>query len=505
MRHPLLLLLAAALPAVSAAQRPASSDTLRLTIEDAVTRALRQGDEALLAAAQANVADAQVTTARAGGLPQLRFTGSFNEAIENARANSIGAIFDQRYTYNATLQLSWQIFQGGRVFAGSRAASRVRRAARLTAAEVRQQVAVDVQRAYLAVVVAERLATIQAQNLDLATARVAQLEQRQRAGQSARYDVLRARVERANLEPLAIDARNDLAVAELELKRLLDVPVEQPLRLMSTLDLGGMERVVAQVSSSPQPAASPRPRLLAAQLVRDARRDAIAVARADLLPTVNVFMNAGYLAFPTSGFPTGSGQVGNQFCAAGSAANRQCNNGGWFPDQSLGVQVSWPLFDGLRAKGNIDLAQANARAAQLQYELEQEAVTLEVARARAELERARAAFAAQRENAVQADEVFKLASLRADRGLGTQLEVSDAQLQLLTARTTEARAAFDLYLAVAELARTEGRPVPFPPTVAAPARISAADPAAPAPLSASPAASAASTAPSSNAAPSRAP
>ncbi|HEX8673669.1 MAG TPA: TolC family protein, partial [Longimicrobium sp.] len=60
------------------------------------------------------------------------------------------------------------------------------------------------------------------------------------------------------------------------------------------------------------------------------------------------------------------------------------------------------------------------------------------------------------------EEAFRLATLRYARGLGTQLEVSDAQLALLTARTNEARAAHQLYLAAAGVARALGRPVPFP-------------------------------------------
>lgn len=80
-------------------------------------------------------------------------------------------------------------------------------------------------------------------------------------------------------------------------------------------------------------------------------------------------------------------------------------------------------------------------------------MALEVARARAGLERARALYTAQRQNAAEATEAFSLASLRFTRGLGTQLETSDAQLALLTAQTNEARTVYDLYLASAELAR----------------------------------------------------
>jgi outer membrane protein TolC len=128
----------------------------------------------------------------------------------------------------------------------------------------------------------------------------------------------------------------------------------------------------------------------------------------------------------------------------------------------MGVQINWPLFDGLRAKGNIDAARAQARIADLQLAQEREAVALEVEQARANFQRAQALFAARQENATEANEAFRLVSLRFNRGLSTQLDVSDTQLALMTARTNEARAVYDLYLAGAELARAQGKPIPLP-------------------------------------------
>ena len=75
---------------------------------------------------------------------------------------------------------------------------------------------------------------------------------------------------------------------------------------------------------------------------------------------------------------------------------------------------------------------------------------------------ARAAFDAQRTNATEASEAFQLASLRFSRGLGTQLEVADAQLALLTSQSNEAKSVYDLHLAAAELARVLGQPIPVP-------------------------------------------
>ena len=88
--------------------------------------------------------------------------------------------------------------------------------------ETRARLNVDVQRAYLNALFNARLADIQRRGVELATARLDQLQQLQSAGRAARYDVLRARVERANLEPLAIQAENDRELSILDLKRQKD-------------------------------------------------------------------------------------------------------------------------------------------------------------------------------------------------------------------------------------------------------------------------------------------
>jgi len=197
-----------------------------------------------------------------------------------------------------------------------------------------------------------------------------------------------------------------------------------------------------------------------AQLVANARHSAISIARADLLPTVSIQGVFGGQAFPQSGFPTSRGRFETVACPDGSPADRVCTaqNGGWFRDRSFGVAIAWPIFDGLRAKGAIDLAQAQARLADLELARTRERMASDAATARAELDRAEALFSAQGQNAGQAAEAFSLASLRYSRGLATQLEVADAQLALTVARTNAARAVYDLYLAAAGYARALGLP-----------------------------------------------
>src|SRR6187551_2897177 len=116
-----------------------AADTISLTLPDALGRALKVGDEARAAAAQVDVTDAQVTIARAAGLPQLRFNGNQSHVYESARAAAVGQIFNQPNTYTANATLTQPLFQGGRILAGAKAASRLRNASRFDQTETLAQ------------------------------------------------------------------------------------------------------------------------------------------------------------------------------------------------------------------------------------------------------------------------------------------------------------------------------------------------------------------------------
>lgn len=445
------------------------TDTLRIGIAEAVTYMLRSSDENKIALLNVEIADAAATTARATGLPQFRLTGNSQQVMKNARAELVGSVFGQSYTYQSTIQASQTLFQGFRIFSAARAASRVSSAVRFDAGETRARLAVDVQRSYLNALYLGRIAELQERNLALSTARLQQVEQLAAAGRASRYDVLRARVDRSNIEPLALQATSDREIALYDVKRLLDLPMDRPLELTTTLDSATVGSIVAAAAAD-STADAVRGSVRSAELTLLARHDAVRVARADFFPQVSASFNYGYLALPTvNGFPFRLGSTSGSYCNPPSTT-KVCQNNGFFPDRSFNITMSWALFDGLRAKGNVELASAQERLAEVTLHQQRELAAVDLARARAEFGRSRLAYGARAQNASEAEEAFQLASLRFSRGLATQLEVSDAQVALLTARSTEARATYDLFLAAAELARVRGRPIPLPTGASVPVR-----------------------------------
>jgi outer membrane protein TolC len=439
-------------------------DTLRLTIQSAVAQAVSISDEVRISQAQVELADAQVTAARASSIPQLRLTSTYTHAYENARANAVGSVFNQPNTYNTSLNLSQSVFQGGRIMAGRRVAEATREAIRYDQRETMGRVSVDAQRAYLQALYTQQLAALQDTNLALASARLAQVEQLERAGRAARYDVLRARVARSNIEPLVIQTRNDRDLAIIELKRQLNIPADQPIALATIIDGPAVRMMLHALVDTT--AAPERASLRAAELTLRAREEGIKIARADYWPTLSVSLQSGFQAFPPigMGFPSRFGESSPAFCSP-PGGTQSCQNGGWFTDRSLVASASWPLFDGFRTRSNVNIARAQTNIASLQLSQQREQVGLDVGRARSELRRAIAVYDARQQTVAEATEAYQLAALRFSTGLSTQLEVSDAQLSMLNAQSGAVRSIYDLYLAAADLARALGQPVPTPPTI----------------------------------------
>jgi outer membrane protein len=450
------------------AQRP---DTLRISVEDAVSHAIRQSDEAKLSRLALQNSDAQFRAALAPAVPQLRFQGNNNQSLKNARGDIVGSAFQQSYTFQGTFIATQTLFQGGRIFSASRAATHSRDAAEFDAGEVRARLAVDIQRTYLNATYFARLAELQQRNLDLASERLAQVDQLLAAGRASRFDQLRARVLRSNIEPLVLQSRNDRDNALLDVKRLLDVDMARPISLSTVLDSNVIRTMVdaALADVAPDPV---RGTVRSAELALMARQDAVRVARGTFFPTVNMNFNYGYLALPTkNGFPDRFGEARGEYCVPASTT-RVCQNNGFFPDRSFGFTVNWAIFDGFLTKSNVEIASVQRTIAETNLHQQREAAALDGARARAEFDRARAAWNSRGQNSAEAEESFELATLRFSKGLSTQLEVTDAQFAMLTAKSNELRALLDLYLATAELARVRGRPIPLPTGGSIPVRSS---------------------------------
>ncbi|HZI20917.1 MAG TPA: TolC family protein, partial [Gemmatimonadales bacterium] len=250
MRVPTILAAATmALAAPAAAQ--GSADTVRLTLDEAVKRALDQGFAMRVAHAGVLEANGQVREALSGALPQVtgsvtytRQFASIFQGLGGSGSDSIAKLFQNTpfgaaNTWNIQLQATQLLWSGGKVGAGLAAAKSVRQVASLQQSETAADVTYQVKQAYWNAALQRRLMTIAVDNLQQAREHLQQVQLFRQAGTRAEYDLLRAEVDAANQEPAVVAARNGYDLALLELKRLLNLAADEPIVLETTLDAPG--------------------------------------------------------------------------------------------------------------------------------------------------------------------------------------------------------------------------------------------------------------------------
>jgi len=442
----LSLLIGVAAPAV--AQAP--TDTIRLTVAEAVHRALEQGIDMRLARAAVTSANGQVREAFAPALPQvtgsLTYTRQFASIYSGLSASSTGSTslsdlfkntpFGAANTWNLQLQATQLLWSGGKVGAGLSAAKSYRQVASLQQEETAADVTFQVRQAYWNAALQGRLLLIAVDNLDQARQHLREVQLFQQAGTRAEYDLLRAQVDAANQEPAVVAARNGLDIATLEVKRILNLPANQPLVLTTSLDSPDATIPVVVTDSLGGP---DRAGLAAADATVRVEQELLKVARADRWPTLSATTTYNEQAFPTNVFP-----AFDQFLQ------------GWNGE----VKLSFPIFVGFRTAGKVEQAQADLSRAQAQRDQMYRQVDLQVAQARAEVERARALLAARHQTVRQGQRAQHLAGVRYTNGMATQLDVSDARVAALQAEVNEVQATRDYFVALAQLERALGRPVP---------------------------------------------
>lgn len=452
----------------------ARRDTMLLTLPTALARAIEQGEEVKLARSQVDLAETQIQTARAQVLPQINgnfgYTRTFRSQFQTgsitipdslqfepdslasveerlrylekhaptAGLGGLGSLFGdlpfgRAHSYSATLGGSQLLFAGGRVGAALEAARRFRDAAELNLRESIADIELSVENAYYRALLAQEMTAISQAAVTQAEQFLAQERLRQSAGTAAELDVLRAEVALANLRPPLVAAINAVELSQVDLRRLVNIPAEQPIRLSTDLPLPNP----AQLAAPTPPAGwvERRPAVVAAERQVRIRELAVRVARGSYLPSITARMNYGRFAFPSQMFGF---------------------NTDWRSDWTASVSVEFPIFDGLRREAQIDQSQVELRNARLQLAQLRESVQLQYQQAIGERQRAAATIAARQQTVTQAQRVYDLTVLRYNQGLATQLEVSDARLALLQARTNLVQAITDYYVAEAMVTRALG-------------------------------------------------
>jgi outer membrane protein TolC len=120
------------------------------------------------------------------------------------------------------------------------------------------------------------------------------------------------------------------------------------------------------------------------------------------------------------------------------------------------VQGSLPIWDSGAIAGQVIQQRALLSEARFTYEDDVRQVELEIQQAYSNLLQNQELIKSQEKNVELADEALRLAKARLDAGAGVQLDVLNAQVQLLTAQTTQLQGLFGYNSSLAEFDRATG-------------------------------------------------
>jgi len=328
--------------------------------------------------------------------------------------------------YRTGLTARWTLFAGGSILAANRGAQ-----AGVAAAEQERRVAehgitTELVDRYFKRRLAADVLEVRRQALATLTQHLDDARRLKAAGQIARTDELRAEVARAEADRDFKKAGRDVELASVALTSTLGNQVDAvpttPLMLITALE---PLATFAQTADSSNPTIG---RLAALQ--EQARQGAVA-ARGELLPSIHAF--GGYEFF----------QKG-----LNSTAD---------PKWIVGVGARWELFDGFGRLNRLRSARHLEDAVRFEHAQAQHEVATLVQQRYDEYQSALEQYQSLETTLALAQESLRSEQKAYAAGVGTSLDVVDAQLALSRARVDRLTALYDLDVALARLLEASGQ------------------------------------------------
>lgn len=449
-----LLAVAAPLEAAPPAEPPPPAP-VRLELEEAWRLALARSPRIEAALARVEQAREGAEVAAAPARPQVSVNG-WREQVHTAPGPPMAlggytplrpagdgllsrAVFQsEAIEYGDTqvqLEMRQLLFDGGQVEARIAEARAYEGQAEAALAGTVRDLRLELERTWLDVLEARSRTELVEEAEALSREQQAMAEARFEAGAAARADVVFARVPVARAELDRLRVGSDAATAQAALNRLLGLPLGTPL-----------------LPGEPSP---PRPipgSVEEAEQEARVRRPEVAQARADLEAAARAVEAA---------------EAGNdpRLYAVGSTNGVAYNEEvlpvdyGW----RVALEARWQLFDGNASAHEARRARARVREAEARLRDAGDAAALEVRQAWLGVQTADQAFETARVEVERAQEALSMAQGRYRNGVAVFLEVSQAQVDLLGARSRRTTARYDALRARARLEWARGGDPPVEP------------------------------------------
>ncbi|MEO8875175.1 MAG: TolC family protein [Polyangiaceae bacterium] len=446
-----------ALPAICFAQTPPSSEapgapspdhidttaaapaTQALSLADAERAALAQQPQIIAAHAQTNAADARAREARSPLLPQvlgtaeyLRETGNFAPrpgAVPGATAATSSSLTNSFNYWAFGVTANQLIYDFGQTWGRYKSAEATTEAQRAAEKALRLQILFAVRHAYYNAWAQKALVGVAKETLDDQERHLVQIRGFVLAGTNPEIDLAQGKTVVANAQVALINAQNNYAVAKAQLNQAAglftqtqyDVGNEEPAPL--TDEDAGLEALVRS-------AVAARPELAQVEKQREAQEKTLRAAK---------------------------GAYGPSLSATAGINENGVALDGLVPNWDVGILLSWPIFQGGLTKATVDEQSATLQYVESQKNVELLQIRLDVETARLAVRAAKSSIGAANEALTNGREQLRLADARYATGVGSIIELNDAQVAYANAEAQVVQARFGLATARAQLLAALGR------------------------------------------------
>ncbi|HNK44926.1 MAG TPA: TolC family protein [Pseudomonadota bacterium] len=415
-------------------------DAMRIvTLRQAIEMARKHQPQLLQARAQSEAARARIDQARAPILPQLVGTASYQRTTANfvARPGAVPAQFanmaaatslDTFNYFNFGLQLSQYIWDFGQTTRKWQAAKTSAEAQSATEKVTLLQITAAVHSAYFAARAQKALLKVAADNLANQQRHLVQVQAFVQVGTRPEIDLAQARTDRANASVQVIASENNYAVAKAQLNQAMGIEAD--------VDYDVQDEPFVAIPSEEEStqvllaeALKHRPEFVALSRQIEAQKLTLAATKGAYGPSLNATMNL-----------TDAGTDITQLSWNWNAA----------------VNLNWPIFQGLLTHSQVREQHANLSGLEAQLATLRQQVRVDIESSRLQVRAGKAAWQASEEALKNASERLRLAEARYRTGIGSIIELGDAQVAMTTAAAQRVSAEYQLASARVLLLRALG-------------------------------------------------
>ncbi|KQS23911.1 TolC family protein [Dyadobacter sp. Leaf189] len=419
------------------------------SLEQAVDYAIKHNLNIKNAQLDATSAEARIGEIRAAGLPQVsaavsvtnniiipRFFLPANAFDPTAPADAPPAAveFGIPWQGSASANLNQLIFNGS-YFIGLKAAATYRELAQKSTTSSKVQVAEAVTKAYYSAQVAEERAKL----LDLNISRVDSLMRETKAMNASGFvellDVNRLEVQINNLQTERQKVQNLIELSYALLKYQMGMPANEPINLTDDINAVNVDSLrTATVGSDLSYENRIEYSLLSTQ-EKLAGLD-LRNVRSGYLPSLSASLGYGYNA--------GYDKFAHLFSR------------NWFNNMVLTVNLNVPIFDGFSKRYQINQKKIAIDKVKNSQTLLKQSIDLENNQAGINIKNAFATLETQKRNLTLAEEIVRVSKIKYKEGVGSNIEVINAESSLKEAQTNYFTALYDLMIAKVDLSRAKG-------------------------------------------------